>query len=338
MRAGGALARGRAALALQGGGSHGAFTWGVLDAILEEGSLEIGAISGSSAGAMNAVLLAQGFLDAGRAGARRALRDFWEKIANIPTLPGTHEASGASTMQGWLHLTHYLSPYQLNPFDINPLRDILEGCIDFKRLRRSSSMKLFIGATQVASGRLRVFGNSELSLDVLMASACLPTIHRSVEIEGLAYWDGGLSGNPPLLPLVASEQDDDVILVLLQPARAPDTLTGAQAIAARLSEISFGASLASELRTIGWAQRRARESLFGLSRLDRRLRRLRLHAIEAPEFLGRLAGISKVNTHPEFIHSLFEAGVAAARAWYTSRAGGLGSHATFDLAPFLDGF
>ncbi|MEA3393494.1 MAG: patatin-like phospholipase family protein, partial [Pseudomonadota bacterium] len=211
-------------LALQGGGAHGAFTWGVLDALLQDPRLQFEGISGSSAGAMNAVVLADGWLKGGREGARQALADFWNELGRqMPWGLLTRRKGDVITMAPASRLlaswAGYFSPSQLNPFDLNPLRDLLYRQIDFEQLRTRCPFKLFIGTTQVSTGKLRLFREHELTVDVLLASACLPKIHRTVEIDGEAYWDGGYSANPAVFPLAYDCQARDILLVLLNPLK-----------------------------------------------------------------------------------------------------------------------
>ncbi len=322
----------RICLGLQGGGSHGAFTWGVLDTLLAAGNFEFAALSGSSAGAMNAVVLASGWVEGRAEGARRALKEFWDKIARSAS---GSESADLRALRGFLHLAHYFSPYELNPFDFNPLREIIAQSIDFEKLRAACPIDLFIGTTEVQSGRLRIFTTGEVTLDVLLASACLPTIHRSIEIDGEAYWDGGLTANPPIFPLLQTPGVEDLVLVLLQSHATVGVPTKAEEIAHRLTEISFGSSLWSELRALAWAQREGQRSFLGLGRLDRRLGHVRTHVIEAPEFLSQFDHLSKANTHPDFIASLFEAGVATAKQWLKIQGPSVGRRATFELAELL---
>ena len=221
-------------LALQGGGSHGAFTWGVLDRLLDDASLEIAAISGTSAGAMNAVALAAGLMEGGREGAQRVLRRFWQRVAeaspfhhleNNPfnALLGSHTPWMQALLAPWqqaaqLAVSPY-SPYQLNPLNLNPLRDILDQTVDFERVRACHRTQLFIAATHVATGELRVFRQDELTADMVLASACLPLLFQAVEIGGEAYWDGGYAGNPTLMPLISETDADDLLLVPINPSR-----------------------------------------------------------------------------------------------------------------------
>ncbi len=222
-----------ATLALQGGGSHGAFTWGVLDQLLEDGRVDIAAVSGASAGAMNAVALAYGGLLGGREGARQALKDFWDAVAasappNFIPIDWSQtdglQVKPTPAFSAYLSMVRFFAPYQLNPFDLNPLRDILAAQIDFDRLRTECRLDLFIATTRVNTGTLRIFRTRELSLEVLLASACLPAVHKTVMIDGEGYWDGGLTANPPLYPLLHECDARDVIAVLLHPlSLAPRT-------------------------------------------------------------------------------------------------------------------
>jgi NTE family protein len=317
----------------------------VLDALLADGRLEIAALTGASAGALNAVLLAAGYAEGGREGARATLRAFWEQLGaampagvaaawGLPRAAST-PAAERQALRGLMHLAHYFSPYELNPFDINPLRDILAARIDFARLRRARDIELWIAATEVSSGALRLFGRSELTLEALLASACLPTIHHSIEIDGRAYWDGGLSANPPLFPLFDARGVDDLVLVLLQGPRPADPPVKAEEIANRVSEIAFGAALGAELRALAWMQRQERSSFLGFGRIERRVARLRLHAIAAPDVMGPLDALSRANTHPSFIATLFAAGAARAEEWLAATSPEIGIRATFD--PFAPG-
>lgn len=257
-------------LALQGGGAHGAFTWGVLDRLLEDERIEIVAISGTSAGAMNAVVLADGLMAGGRQGAREALRRFWSRVSNA--------AAGAALMRdtlgaffgNWstkgspLHLyldwvSRSLSPHQFNPLDLNPLRDIVAAEVDFERVRACDKMRLFISATNVRTGRLKEFRQSELSADAVMASACLPLLFRAVEIDGEAYWDGGYLGNPSLLPLIAESPAHDLLLVQINPSRREVVPTRTAEILDRLNEITFNSSLVKELRSLALLQQVLRQ-------------------------------------------------------------------------------
>lgn len=322
----------RISLALQGGGSHGAFTWGVLDRLLEAPHIEIEGISGASAGAMNAVVLAWGFTQGGREGARQALAQFWGAVTSRPpfeSLPANplaalagEAAQGLDSLarKALLFMTRFYSPYQLNPFDINPLRDIVERQIDFARLRAHCRIPLFIATTRVSTGALRLFRTAELSADALLASACLPALHHSVEIDGEPYWDGGLAANPPLWPLVAECRADDTVAVLLHPGPQPELPKTAADISRRLTELSFSAGFSAELRGLALAKQEADRTWLPLGGLSARLRRLRLHVIDAPDYMGSLGLMSKANTHADFIAALHAEGRRHAERWLAGGA------------------
>lgn len=330
-------------LALQGGGSHGAFTWGVLDRLLEDERIEIEGISGASAGAMNAVVLAHGMTAGGRDGARQALADFWGAVAsNAPfsAVPDNLIAPIGLAVQSdlppalktLLSLVRFFSPYQLNPFDINPLRDILSRQIDFERLRRECELRLFIATTQVSTGTLRLFRTRQLTLEVLQASACLPLIHRAVEIDGEAYWDGGLTANPPLFPLVHKCTARDIVVVLLHPQPHHQVPKTADDIWHRLTEMGFSSTFFTELQGLMLAQREASKGWFSFGRLERRLRQLHMHVIESQELMSQLGRHSKLNAHPAFINGLHEEGRQRAEVWLKHNFQQLGVRSSFRLA------
>lgn len=330
-------------LALQGGGSHGAFTWGVLDRLLQEPRIDIEAISGASAGAMNAAVLAHGFTVGGRDGARQALKDFWMSVASrapfnpVPDyLQAPADLAAQSDLpapyKALLPLLRFFSPYQLNPLDINPLRDILARQIDFERLREECRIKLFIATTQVSTGILKLFRNKQMTLDVLLASACLPALHHAVEIDGEAYWDGGLTANPPLFPLLHKCSARDIMVVLLHPQPRPNLPTRADDIWHRLSEMNFSSTFYTELQGLRLAQREARRGWFSFGRLEKRLRHLNMHVIETQELMSRLSMHSKLNAHPAFITGLHDEGRARADVWLQNHFDQLGVQSSFSLA------
>lgn len=313
-------------LALQGGGSHGAFTWGVLDRLLEEPHLQIEAITGASAGAMNAVALAHGYTAGGRDGARQALKDFWHSVAassplnmsQYETLQHTDISTQSELPAGlkpYIALMQFLSPQQLNPFDINPLRDILSAQIDFEALRSSCKIKLFIATTRVSTGTLKLFRNRQLSLDVLLASACLPMLHKTIEIDGEGYWDGGLTSNPPLFPLLHLCKARDVLAVLLHPQARGEIPTSAKDIGYRLSEMGFSSTFHTELQAIMLAKREAQRGWFPTGRLEHRLRHLNIHRIESRDLMSQLAMHSKMNTNLAFLKRLHDEGRITAQEW-----------------------
>lgn len=316
-------------LALQGGGSHGAFTWGVLDRLLEDGRISLDGVSGASAGALNAVVLASGLVAGGREGAREALKLFWDSIATV--LNGSQRA----VMKGFLYLSRFYSPYQLNPFNVNPLRDILSRQIDFDRLRAQSELNLFVAATAVQTGMPRLFRNSEITLDVLLASACLPQMHHSVEIDGGAYWDGGLTANPPIRPLLYKCAADDILVVLLSPVRHAATPATADAIFDRMTEISFTSAFYAELQGIAMAKQEAEDGNFTFGSLERRLKRLKMHLIDPQELMTNLEPLSKLDTHASFIQALYEEGRLHADAWLQTHYACIGVRSSFGLAEHL---
>lgn len=331
-------------LALQGGGSHGAFTWGVLDRLLEDGRIDIEGISGASAGAMNAVVLAHGLTVGGRDGARQALSDFWESAATKVPFQFTHddpaENIGAHSqpppgVKTAISLLRIFSPYQFNPFDINPLRDLIESKVDFARLRSQSRIKLFIATTQVSTGMLKIFRNKQITLDVLLASACLPAIHRAIEIDGEAYWDGGFTANPPIFPLVHQCSARDIVVVLLHANPRPGTPTTPSEISERLTEIGFSSTLFTELQGIALAKREAERGWFSIGRLERRLHNLNIHLVDAKEFMSQLSGLSKLNTQAPFLHALRDKGREHAEMWLSKNFDNLGVRSSFSLAKYL---
>lgn len=330
-------------LALQGGGSHGAFTWGVLDRLLEDGRIDIEGMSGASAGAMNAVVLAHGMTTGGRDGARQALKDFWTSVAShapYSAVPDSLVSQAGIAAQSdlpaavkpMLGLVRYFSPYQFNPFDINPLRDILARQIDFERLRAQCPVRLFIATTQVSTGTLKLFRAKQLTLDVLLASACLPLLHHAVEIEGEAYWDGGLTANPPVFPLVHKCSADDILVVLLHPQPNSKTPMTAGDIWHRLTEMGFSSTFFTELQGLVLAQREARRGWFSFGRLERRLRQLNMHVIESQELMSQLSRHSKLNAHPTFINALHEEGRMRADAWLRENFRQIGVRSSFRVA------
>ena len=314
----------RLSLALQGGGSHGAFTWGVLDRLLEEESITLDGISGTSAGAMNAVVMAHGLAEGGRQGGRDALAAFWKAVgATCPwppalRLPGSKGDNVsrhlAPLLKGWADLSRRFSPQQMNPLDLNPLRDILNRQIDFDLLRCRDMPQLFVVATRVHSGQMRIFTNAELSTEVLLASACLPSLHRPVEIDGDIYWDGAYSGNPAVFPLVYNTRATDIVLVLLQPLTRQDTPLTAEAISHRVRELGLISPFLREMRAITHA-RGVINWVFPAGRIERRLRKLRFYLIQHEELMNSMARGSQLNTHLSFLTFLRDAGRVQAENW-----------------------
>jgi NTE family protein len=328
-------------LALQGGGSHGAFTWGVLDRLLEEPWLKIDGISGTSAGAMNAAVLVDGFAKGGALGAREALAAFWRRVSEaarfsplrrgpLDVLLGRWTLDSSPAYLGLDLLSRLVSPYDLNPLGKNPLRDILSDLIDFKQLALAP-IKLFITATNVRSGRGHVFKNTAITPDVLLASACLPTMFQAIEIDGEPYWDGGYSGNPTLTPLVRECKSHDTILVQINPVERQGTPRSASDILNRLNEVSFNAVLLKELRMIALLRQVANpgdsEGALWAG--------MRIHRV-ASEMLTDLGASSKLNAEWEFFSLLHEEGRRAAQAFLETHAPDLGRRSTLDLDVLLE--
>jgi NTE family protein len=326
-------------LALQGGGAHGAYTWGVLDALLERhGTLRAAAASGTSAGAMNAIVLAHGLAVGGADGARAALAGFWHAVAGggepfawLLDGDGLHAAPRA-----WLHwTTTLLAPTQWNPMALNPLRDILQQQVDFERLRRApDALPLFIAATHAASGRLRLFTNRELSVDAALASACLPTLHHTVMIDGEPYWDGAYAANPALFPLICdvpAAAGDDLLLVLLAPLQhEPRLPTRADEIRERTIDIAFNATFLREARMLAEVERRSRHTGW-LRRgpLERLVARQRWHLIDGGADLVALQRDSKLIAHRPLLERLRDLGRERALRWLDGDT--LGRRSSLDL-------
>jgi NTE family protein len=327
-------------LALQGGGAHGAFTWGVLDRLLEDERIAIEAISGTSAGAMNAVVLASGYATGGRDGARAALDKFWSAVSRDGRMSPLQRGLMDRLLGNWsldknpMFLafdvaSRFMSPYDFNPFNINPLREIIEREVDFAALRRCE-IKLFVSATNVRSGKVRIFRGDEITPDVVMASACLPFLFHAVEIDGEPYWDGGYVGNPPLFPLFRSTRADDILLVQTNPVEREDTPHTARDILNRVNEITFNASLLSEFRAIGIVSQLVDRGFLRWSR-KAGFRRARLHRIVAGEELQALPSSSKFAIERSFFLHLRDIGRAAADEFLREHFAAIGKRATFDL-------
>jgi NTE family protein len=325
-------------LALQGGGAHGAFTWGVLDAILEDGRLAIEAITGASAGSMNAVVLVEGWLEGGAEGAREQLRKFWKRVSLDGALSPVQRnlfdrvlgfwSVGGTPAHLWLDAwSRSVSPYESNPLDINPLRDALRELIDFKVVRACKDAKLFIAATNVWSGKVRIFTGPELTADHVLASACLPMVFQAVEIEGEPYWDGGYVGNPALFPLFYETKTDDILLVQINPIERRQTPRTAHEIQERMTEITFNGNLLRELRAIDFVTR-----LIDQGKLSKdEYKRVFMHRITGGEALDGYAASSRLNAEWSFFKELKDLGRAAAKGWLTMNYDAIGTQSTLDL-------
>ncbi|MDJ0980626.1 MAG: patatin-like phospholipase family protein [Kiloniellales bacterium] len=325
-------------LALQGGGAHGAFTWGVLDRLLEDERIAIEAITGTSAGAVNGTVMAYGLTVGGREEARRSLRDFWERVSQVAALSPL-QPSALDRLMGpgrmdyspgyWVMdmMSRVFSPYHYNIFDLNPLRDILGDMVDFEVLRDCRSVKLFVSATNVKRGRIKVFDISEMELDAVIASTCLPFLHQAVEIGEDAYWDGGYMGNPAIYPLIYHADCPDILLVQLNPINSDTVPTSAQEIMDRLNVLTFNASLMREMRAINFVTRLIDDGFDH----GGRLKRLLLHVIHAEDVMAELGVSSKLNADRAFLEHLFEVGRARTETWLAAHFDRLGQESTIDI-------
>lgn len=309
-------------IALQGGGAHGAFTWGVLDRLLQLEDIEVVGISGTSAGAMNAVALAQGLTQSGPEGARDLLRRYWTKVSRASRTSPFQRTIWDRLREDWSleHAPGFVisqftrqvaSPYQFNPLNINPLRDLVRECFDFDVINSKQGPRIFLSATNVRTRRPKIFRQPELSADAVMASACLPHIFKAVEIDGEAYWDGGYMGNPPLFPLIDETDARDIVIVQINPFERADVPNTPYEIENRLNEITFNGSLMKELRSIGFLW-----EIIKHDKLDRAAYRdAHLHRIHASDAMCDLSVSSKMNAEMAFLDHLFEIGHEAADAW-----------------------
>ncbi|MFV0474121.1 MAG: patatin-like phospholipase family protein [Pikeienuella sp.] len=331
-------------LALQGGGSHGAFTWGVLDRIFEDGRLEIAAISGTSAGAMNAVVTAQGLEENGGAGARKRLAEFWRAVAEAGRTSPIQRSLWARMTGDWSlenspgymffnALSNVVSPYDLNPADINPLRDLVGEMVDFGKVRAGAGPEIHIAATNVETGRVRIFARSEITLDAVMASACLPHVFKAVKIGGAHYWDGGFMGNPPLYPFFYDSPAQDIVIVQINPVVRPGEPRSAADIANRINEITFNASLLHELRAIDFVARLLEKGKLSPDQY----RKMHIHMIEARKRMRPLDASSKMNSEWEFLTHLFEIGRAAATSWLRRHYDAIGETSTINIRQTYQG-
>jgi NTE family protein len=340
----------RVNLALQGGGALGAYTWGVLDRFLEDERLDIVAISGASAGAMNGVVVCEALVEGGREDARAALRAFWEGIARAGAAspfrrtplqammlsalgPLVGEAVASPLMWWWNAAMSATNPYDSNPLNLNPLEDVLDDLVDFSLVQRCRSVRLFVAATNVETGRARIFTNPELTARHVLASACLPQMFQAVEIDGANYWDGGYMGNPPLFPLFETPASRDIVIARINPIERPGVPRQAGDIAARVNEITFNASLLRELHAIDFVGR-----LLDQGRLEAgRYNKMLIHVVSDDAALLPLDALSRLNTDFGFFEQLFQIGRNAADRWIDSHLDDLGERSTVDLRALFEG-
>jgi len=324
-------------LALQGGGAHGAFTWGVLDYLLEDARFEIDGISGTSAGAMNAAILASGYQKDGRDGAREALQTFWHEVSKRSFLNPVKRSPVDIAFGQWSLdfspsflafdvISRFASPYEFNPLNINPLRDIVERCVDFDRVHRCTDFRLFVAATNVHTGKIKVFSGKDMTLDAVMASACLPHLFQAVEIDGVPYWDGGYMGNPPLYPLFYKSRTSDTVLIQINPIERPETPRTARDILNRLNEITFNSTLLREMRAVEFVGRLIDQG--ELSEID--YLKVHFHRIAAEE-LKPLQASSKLNAEWAFLTELKSIGRSAAEDWVERNFEAVSERSTVDL-------
>ena len=323
-------------LALQGGGTHGAFTWGALDRLLEDERLTFEGITASSAGAVNAVVLADGLAAGGREGAKNALRLFWQKLSAgasrglfqpswLDKLSPTH---GLDHSPGYVFmeaLAYFASPYQLNPLNINPLKQLLKELVDFERVRGQQAVKLFLCATNVRTAKVKVFTCKEVSADHVLASTCLPLLMQAVEIDGEYYWDGGYAGNPAIFPLVFECEAPDIVLVHLTPAERPEIPTSSPAIMNRMQEISFNTALIREMRAVALRNKRIDDGIMAEPK------RVLVHVIEGEDLIREFVPSSRLNGDWEFLTYLFDKGRERADNWLKANFDRIGVESTVDL-------
>ncbi|MBX2806085.1 MAG: patatin-like phospholipase family protein, partial [Hyphomicrobiales bacterium] len=319
-------------------------TWGVLDKLLEDERVKIEAISGTSAGAINGVVLADGLMRGGPDAARDRLRMFWDKVAEkaafspfqsnpLEALYGNWSIAW-SPVHAWFDaLSRSLSPYKFNPLNINPLKDIIEELIDFEAVRNCPDFKLFISATDVETGRVRVFSGEELSADSVMASACLPNLFQAVEIDGKHYWDGGYMGNPVLFPFFYTSRSDDIVIVQINPVERKGVPRSSREILDRINEISFNASLLRELRAVEFVQR-----LLADHSIDsERYRDLKLHSIALHDDEKSFSAMSKLDANRLFLQNLFDHGRKSADAFLSCHYDAIGRHSTVNIRRMFEG-
>ena len=330
-------------IALQGGGAHGAFAWGALDTILADGRLDIEAVSATSAGAMNAVVLAEALTDGDRDHARERLTAFWRAVASAgemynPVRPLRDWTGRALPIEQspfyWMFDTmiRVFSPYQLNPLNFNPLRQVLEQHVDFDKLRRTKGMHVHLCATNVETGKVRIFNRAELSADAVLASACLPFLFQTIEIDGSHYWDGGYIGNPAIFPLIYESQSRDVVIVHINPIVRPGVPKTAPEILNRINEISFNSSLMREMRAIAFVTR-----LIANKKVDAKdMKQMLIHSIRDDEVMTAHSVASKLNPDWEFLCSLRDSGKGTTTRWLRTHFDDIGARSTVDVeAEFL---
>lgn len=332
-------------LALQGGGAHGALTWGVLDKLLEDNRIGFDCISATSAGAVNAAVLAQGLINDDRDEARELLRVYWKAISDAGTL---YSPIKLSLLESMMHvmpnesisffmfdsITKLLSPYEFNPLDINPLRDIVESLVDFEKIKQLKNPKLLISATNVCTGKIKIFQKEEITLDAIMASACLPFLFKTVHIDNEDYWDGGYMGNPALFPLIYHASAPDILIVHINPIHRDKSPKTASDIMNRINEVSFNSSLMRELRAVAFVTQLLDNGWIKKAH-EKKVRRIYLHGIRADKDMEQYHVASKFNTEWPFLLSLFEKGRQLADEWINTHIDSIGIRSSMDLNEYL---
>ena len=329
-------------LALQGGGAHGAFTWGVLEHLLGDDRLVIEGVSGTSSGAMNAIMLTDGLARGGRAEAQKRLGDFWRSVSSTGDLPPLQRAVverllaftpvEGSPVQAWLDLmSRFFSPYDFNPLNINPLKELVERFVDFKAVQSFPDIQLFISATNVQTGRVRIFPREKVTADAVMASACLPELFRAVEIDGVPYWDGGYLGNPVIFPFFGTTQTEDVLVVQINPLVRQKTPTSSAEIMNRLNEITFNSPLIAEYRAIEFVARLIDQGRVPHGVGPGQYRRINVHRIVLDRFGTQFDASSKLTTDYDFFDMLRTNGRRAARRFLDEHFDDIGVKSTVDL-------
>ena len=329
-------------LALQGGGAHGAFTWGVLDYLLSDERIAVEGISGTSAGAVNAVMLADGLARGGREEAQKRLADFWRAASSTGNLPALQREVlqrllsftplEGTPVQAWFDaLSRYFSPYDVNPLNINPLKDLIEHFVDFDKLRGADDLQLFVSATNVQTGRVRIFSREKITADAVMASACLPLLFRAVEIDGVPYWDGGYLGNPVIFPFFRTTSTEDVLVVQINPLARQATPTSSSEIMNRINEITFNSSLIGEYRAIDFVTRLIDQGKLPRGVGDGQYRRINVHRVVLDRFGARVDASSKLSTDYDFFEMLRVSGRRAARRFLDEHFDDIGIKSTVDL-------
>lgn len=330
-------------LALQGGGAHGAFTWGVLDSLLADSRLDIEGISGASAGAINAVMLADGLARGGPAEARKRLAEVWRAVSTNGDLSPLERSVTdrllsfvpyeGSPAQAWFDaVSRYWSPYDFNPLNINPLKDVVERFVDFETLRSCGERQLFVSATNVFTGRLRIFPREKITAEVVMASACLPMVFQAVEIDGVPYWDGGYMGNPAIFPFFRTTDTEDVLIVSINPVQRNATPRTQNEIVNRINEITFNSSLIAEYRAIEFVTRLIDQGKLPRGRGAGEYRRINVHRIALDSAFKELTADSKLDSDFAFFELLRNGGQRAGKDFLSKHFDDIGVRSTVDIA------